>query len=61
VAADGAEGADATLALEAQHALVEAARQEEGAIEAPEILGGNRRLEGLVDVTLRVDDGQMLD
>jgi hypothetical protein len=61
VTANGAEGADPSLALEAQHPLVEAPAEEEGTVKAAEVLGRNWGLERLVDATLLVNDGQMLD
>jgi hypothetical protein len=61
VAPDGAEGADASLALEAQHSLVETPGEEKGTVQAAEVLVRNLGLERLVDATLLVNDGQMLD
>jgi hypothetical protein len=61
MAPNGAEGADPSLTLESQHPLVEASGEEEGAVEAAKILGRNWGLEGLVDVTVLVNDGQILD
>ena len=61
VAANGAEGADAPLPLEPEHPLVEAPGEKEGSVESAEVLGRNSGLERLVDATLLVNDGQMLD
>ena len=61
LALDRREGADAPLALQPQHALVEAAAEEHRAMEALELVGGDRGLEGGVQVAVAVQDGQVLD
>jgi len=47
--------------LKPEHPLVEAPGQEKGTVEPAEVLGRNWGLEGLVDVSLFVNDGQILD
>src|SRR5215813_8707802 len=58
---DGGEGADPALALEPQHALVEAPSQQHAAVEAQELFGRELRLEGGVEISLAVEDRQALD
>src|SRR5215467_13705452 len=58
---DGREGADPALALEPQHALVEAPSQQHAAVEALELLRRELGLEGGVETPLAVEDRQTLD
>jgi hypothetical protein len=61
VAPDGAEGPDAPLALEPEHPLVEAAGEEEGPVQAPEVVGWDVGLEGPIDLAMLVQDRERLD
>src|SRR6185503_17352221 len=58
---DRREGADAPLALQAEHALVEVPGLQHDAVHALEVLGGNAGIEGRIQVALAVQDGQVLD
>src|SRR5205823_6330732 len=61
LALDRREGAEAALALEAHHPLVEAASQDHRAVERAELVGRELRLEGGVEVALAVENRQVLD
>ena len=53
--------ADAPLALEQEHALVEPAREEKRTVQAPQIVGRDAGLEGLVEPPLLVEDRNGVD
>src|SRR5439155_20248112 len=61
LALDGREGADAALALQADHALVEAAPEEHGAVQPLQLGRGNVRGEGRIQIAVAVENRQVLD
>src|SRR5207244_1047895 len=58
---DGGEGADASLALQPQHALVQPPAEQHGAVETAQIVGGKLGLQRGVEDAVAVQDGQVLD
>src|SRR5207249_10979363 len=58
---DGCERADAALPLQPHHALIQAPPEEHGAIEALQIIGRQLGLERGVDVSVAVEDRQVID
>src|SRR5439155_1292062 len=61
LALDRGERSDAALALQAHHALVEAAGEDHRAMERSELAGRELRLERRVEVPVAVEDRQVLD
>ena len=61
LALDRRERPDAALALQPHHALVEAAAEHHGPVHPDQLLGGDLGLEGSVEVSVAVEDGEVRD